>query len=117
MIGAHSGTRTDVPIRAAGLPTLWSPRPRRGWQTPRVPGGDPRLKYARVERERRILLGAAPDLTAALRVLQIWDRYLRGTTLRLREVREAGQPTVYKFGQKVQRGDGTPSEAVLPMRR
>ena len=58
------------------------------------------LKYAHVERERRFLLDALPDLRGA-RVLEIEDRYVDGTRLRLRTVREAGQPVVRKLGQKI----------------
>lgn len=58
------------------------------------------LKYAHVERERRYLLEALPDLTGA-RELRITDRYLEGTRLRLRTVEEDGHPTVHKLGQKI----------------
>lgn len=58
------------------------------------------LKYAHVERERRFLLTALPDLTAA-RVLRITDRYVDGTRLRLRTVEEDGRPVVFKLGQKI----------------
>jgi hypothetical protein len=58
------------------------------------------LKYAHVERERRFLLDALPDLTGA-RVLRIADRYLDGTRLRLRTVEEDGHPTMHKLGQKI----------------
>ena len=46
------------------------------------------LKYAHVERERRWLLAAVPDLPHDARRLTIVDRYVRGTRLRLREVTE-----------------------------
>jgi hypothetical protein len=58
------------------------------------------LKYAHVERERRFLLAALPDLSGA-RVLRITDRYLDGTRLRLRTIEEDGHPTVHKLGQKI----------------
>ena len=45
------------------------------------------LKYAVVERERRFLLASLPEGIDCTR--QIIDRYLTGTRLRLREVREA----------------------------
>ena len=57
------------------------------------------MKYARLERERRFLLDQLPDVGGA-RVLDITDRYLDGTTLRLRRVVEDGH-AVYKLGQKV----------------
>lgn len=58
------------------------------------------LKYAHVERERRFLLDALPDLAGA-RVLRITDRYLDDTRLRLRLVEEDGCAPVHKLGQKV----------------
>lgn len=58
------------------------------------------LKYAHVERERRFLLEALPDLTGA-RVLRITDRYVDGTRLRLRTVEEEGHAPVFKLGQKI----------------
>ena len=63
------------------------------------------LKYAVVERERRYLLEALPDLPGA-RVLRITDRYLDGTRLRLRRVDEDGCAVVLKLGQKVPVPDG-----------
>jgi CYTH domain-containing protein len=63
------------------------------------------LKYAHVERERRWLLAAVPDLPEHARRLDIVDRYVRGTRLRLREVTEAGSVT-RKLGQKVRIGEG-----------
>jgi CYTH domain-containing protein len=62
------------------------------------------LKYATVERERRWLLAAVPDLPAGARTLRIVDRYLTGTRLRLREVTEAEGTVVRKLGQKVRLG-------------
>lgn len=63
------------------------------------------LKYAHVERERRWLLAAVPDLPEHARRLTIVDRYVRGTRLRLREVTEAGTVT-RKLGQKARLGPG-----------
>ena len=63
------------------------------------------LKYAHVERERRWLLAAVPDLPEHARRLDIVDRYVNGTRLRLREVTEAGVVT-RKLGQKVRLGKG-----------
>ena len=62
----------------------------------------PESKYARVERERRYLLGDLPEgLTRADPHLQITDNYITGTRLRLRKVREprTNKWTV-KFTQK-----------------
>lgn len=65
----------------------------------------PSSRYAHVERERRFLLPPAwvgrQLVVPAARVLQIKDRYLRGTRLRLRLVREPGLAPVWKLGQKV----------------
>lgn len=60
-----------------------------------------RGKYARVERERRFLLAAAPT-DGVTRARQITDRYLPGTCLRLRYVRdlETGAREL-KFTQKL----------------
>jgi CYTH domain-containing protein len=60
-------------------------------------------KYAVVERERRFLVEAVPDGVVAVR--EITDRYVTGTRLRLREVRE-GEAVVRKLGHKVRLGDG-----------
>ncbi len=62
------------------------------------------LKYAHVERERRWLLAAVPDLPYDARRLAIVDRYVRGTRLRLREVTE-GSMVTRKLGHKVRLGD------------
>jgi CYTH domain-containing protein len=58
-------------------------------------------KYARIERERRFLLERFPTAENVKRTLQLADRYIDGTALRLREQREQGGPTVYKLTQKV----------------
>jgi CYTH domain-containing protein len=59
-------------------------------------------KYARVERERRFLMAGEPDRRAVTATRRITDRYLTGTTLRLREMvhLETGE-AVYKLTQKV----------------
>jgi CYTH domain-containing protein len=59
-------------------------------------------KYARTEIERRFLLAGVPDGEVP-RVLDIDDRYLDGTRLRLRRQVERGGPTVYKLTQKLPR--------------
>jgi CYTH domain-containing protein len=46
------------------------------------------MKYARIERERRFLPAAAPAEDAVARRRQITDRYILGTRLRLRRVRD-----------------------------
>ncbi len=55
-------------------------------------------KYARSERERRWLVPSVP--AAAGRPRRITDRYLLGTSLRLRRVADA-TAVAYKLGQKV----------------
>jgi CYTH domain-containing protein len=62
------------------------------------------LKYAVVERERRFLLASLPEGVVGTK--EIVDRYVTGTRLRLREVREDDGTVVRKFSQKVRLGEG-----------
>ena len=62
------------------------------------------LKYAVVERERRYLLASLPDGVTSTR--EISDRYVSGTRLRLREVREGDGTVVRKLGHKVRLTEG-----------
>lgn len=62
------------------------------------------LKYAVVERERRYRLGRLPDGVSSTR--EILDRYVTGTRLRLREVRESDGTVTRKLGHKVRLTDG-----------
>jgi hypothetical protein len=62
------------------------------------------LKYAVVERERRWLVRRIPEGVSSTK--DIVDRYVTGTRLRLREVREADGTVVRKLGQKVRLSDG-----------
>jgi CYTH domain-containing protein len=66
----------------------------------RAPG---RGKYARVERERRFLVVGEPELVGEPRLIE--DRYLDGTTLRLRRVTVGGE-SVHKLTQKVRWNGG-----------
>jgi CYTH domain-containing protein len=59
-------------------------------------------KYARIEYERRFLLAGVPG-GEVLRTVDIDDRYLDGTRLRLRRQAERGGPVIYKLTQKVPR--------------
>jgi CYTH domain-containing protein len=59
-------------------------------------------KYARVEYERRFLLAGVPA-GAVLRTVDIDDRYLDGTWLRLRRQAERGRPVICKLTQKLPR--------------
>lgn len=61
----------------------------------------PQHKYARIERERRFLLDRFPSDVNAVRIRRITDRYIDGTTLRLREQSEERGPTIFKLTQKV----------------
>ena len=63
------------------------------------------LKYAVVERERRFLLASLPD-EAMVGTREIVDRYVTGTRLRLREVRDADGGVVRKLGHKVRISEG-----------
>ena len=82
---------------------------------------DPSMKYAVVEREHRFVVLTAPDPSLVVRTLEIDDRYLRGTRLRLRRVREAGATDVLKLGHKVRFDEHDPSSLgahhALPRRR
>ena len=62
------------------------------------------LKYAVVERERRFLVGSLPGGVVA--TVEIVDRYVVGTRLRLREVRHGDGTVVRKLGHKVRLSDG-----------
>jgi CYTH domain-containing protein len=62
------------------------------------------LKYAVVERERRFLLASLPEFIVATK--EIVDRYVTGTRLRLREVREDDGSVVRKLGHKVRISEG-----------
>lgn len=62
------------------------------------------LKYAVVERERRYLLSRMPEGATSRK--EIVDRYVTGTRLRLREVRESDGTVVRKLGHKVRLTEG-----------
>ena len=62
------------------------------------------LKYAVVERERRYRLGRLPDGVSSSK--EILDRYVTGTRLRLREVRDSDGTVTRKLGHKVRLTDG-----------
>jgi CYTH domain-containing protein len=57
-------------------------------------------KYARVELERRFLLAGVPE-GEVLRVVDIDDRYLDGTRVRLRCQAQRGGETIHKLTQKI----------------
>jgi len=58
-------------------------------------------KYARIERERRYLAGRFPADATVTRIRRIVDRYIDGTTLRLRRQSEERGPVVFKLTQKI----------------
>ena len=58
-------------------------------------------KYARIERERRFLVGHFPHGQPIVRVRRITDRYIDGTDLRLREQKEEDRASVFKLTQKI----------------
>jgi CYTH domain-containing protein len=62
-------------------------------------------RYARVEREQRWLLSAIPK--GARGPVEIVDRYLTDTTLRLRQMTSGGD-VVWKLGQKVRDDPASP---------
>lgn len=62
------------------------------------------LKYAVVERERRYLVASLP--AGVSRTVEILDRYVTGTRLRLREVRESDGTVTRKLGHKVRLSEG-----------
>ena len=62
------------------------------------------MKYAVVERERRYLLASLPEGVTSTK--ESSDRYVNGTRLRLREVREGDGTVTRKLGHKVRLTDG-----------
>ena len=77
----------------------------RGDKTPGYPRTRVRpLKYAVVEREPRYLLARLPEGVTSTK--DIVDRYVTGTRLRLREVRESDGAVVRKLGHKVRLTEG-----------
>ncbi len=62
------------------------------------------MKYAVLERERRFRVAAVPE--GAVGTRESSDRYLEGTRLRLREVRELDGEVIRKLGHKVRLSKG-----------
>ena len=58
-------------------------------------------KYSRLERERRFLLTGFPHHAKVTQIRRIIDRYIDGTTLRLRQQTDQNGATIFKFTQKV----------------
>lgn len=61
----------------------------------------PEYKYARIQRERRFLLGQFPTNLDTVRLRRITDPYIEGTSLRLRKQSDDGVSTIFKLTQKV----------------
>ena len=72
-----------------------------------------KLKYAVVERERRYLLASLPDRVTS--TFEIVDRYITGTRLRLRELRDEDGRLTRKLGHKVRLTDGPAEVACTNM--
>ena len=64
----------------------------------------PNSKYARVEWERRFLLSSFPSGEKLTGIRRICDRYIEGTSLRLRQQSEGEGETVFKLTQKLPGG-------------
>jgi CYTH domain-containing protein len=58
-------------------------------------------KYARIERERRFLLQRFPSNASAVRIRRITDRYIDGTSFRLREQSDDNGHAMFKLTQKI----------------
>jgi CYTH domain-containing protein len=61
----------------------------------------PEHKYAKIERERRFLLAQFPNNANVVRMRRIIDRYIDGTSLRLRKLIDDNGPTAFKLTQKI----------------
>lgn len=64
----------------------------------------PESKYARIEWERRFLLDHFPTEGSVTWVRRITDRYIEGTTLRLRQQSDGEGQVVFKLTQKLRGG-------------
>ncbi|UIJ35507.1 hypothetical protein [Allobranchiibius sp. GilTou73] len=71
------------------------------------------LKYAVVERERRFLVNSIPE--GVVESIQITDRYVEGSRLRLREMVWPDGRRVRKLGHKVRLTDGPAAVACTSM--
>jgi CYTH domain-containing protein len=73
----------------------------------------PAHKYARIERERRFLLDHFPNNENVVRVRRLMDRYIDGTTLRLRKQSEDNGPVVFKLTQKIPGRSGGAQQGLI----
>jgi CYTH domain-containing protein len=62
-------------------------------------------KYAKIERERRFLLTRFPNNANVVRTRRIIDRYIDGTTLRLRKLIDDNGSATFKLTQKIPKRD------------
>jgi CYTH domain-containing protein len=73
----------------------------------------PEHKYAKIERERRLLLTQFPNDADIVRARRIIDRYIGGTTLRLRRMSEENGPTAFKLTQKIPARDSGGQQGLI----
>ena len=73
----------------------------------------PESKYARIEVERRFLLGSFPSGEKVTRTRRISDRYIEGTRLRLRQQCDSDSQPVFKLTQKLPRGTARSQQGLI----
>lgn len=73
----------------------------------------PDSKYARIEWERRFLLKSFPTGERVTRIRRISDRYIEGTTLRLRHQSGGDGEDVFKLTQKIADGTGGGQQGLI----
>lgn len=90
--------------------TVSSPKSPRlpNWSSGINPAAMVNMKYAHIERERRYIPISSTRTTSPIRKLHIHDRYIQGSTLRLRRIEEETKSTIFKMGQKIRVGGESP---------
>jgi CYTH domain-containing protein len=73
----------------------------------------PEHKYAKIERERRFLLTEFPKNANVIRIRQIRDRYIDGTTLRLRKLVDEDGSATFKLTQKIPARDSGGQQGLI----
>jgi CYTH domain-containing protein len=73
----------------------------------------PESKYARIEWERRFLLSSFPSGERVTRIRRISDRYIEGTTLRLRQQSDGDGKAVFKLTQKLPAGTARGQQGLI----
>lgn len=72
------------------------------------------MKYARIERERRFLMGELPEEVDAAAYQRIIDRYIPGTRLRLRRIESpTGETVALKLTQKYLPDSGRGTDTII----